>query len=145
MISKLGIHIKTADIKKSYPFYKAFGFKAIFAYGKPGWLTMLKTDFPELPTAPEEYNGVTFELNNTEFELGEGHVAVKPEVFKERIHSSKVSAMIDAPVDEVVKICNENNFEIAAKPRIFHWGKREVVVKDPDGFILVFREPFKGK
>lgn len=135
-LSRLGIHIKVKDFEKSYKFYKAFGFEEEFAYGPEDFIK----DF-DFPKAPENYRGVTFNLGNAMLEIGEDHVAIKPEVFKESIKSSKVSAMVDVnSVDEVVKICNQNNFDIAKEPRTFPWGTREVVVRDPDGFILVFRE-----
>ncbi|MBI2356670.1 VOC family protein [Candidatus Dojkabacteria bacterium] len=143
-ITKFGIHIKSKDLQSSYDFYKAFNLKAIFAYGNEEWTEKVKGDFPEIGTAPEKYQGCTFEIGNSLLEVADGHIAVKPEVFKEEIPSSKVSAMIDTDsIDEIVQICAKNNFEIASEPKEYYWGTREVVVKDPDGFILVFREPLK--
>jgi len=74
-------------------------------------------------------------------ELGEDHIAIKKEVFKEEVKSSKVSAMLDVDsLKEIRKICEENNFEIAKSEVTYSWGTKELVVRDPDGFILVFRE-----
>lgn len=137
LVSRFGIHIKTKDFARSYDFYKKFGFKEEFAYGPKEFLESLPK---EIPTAPENYCGVTFNLGGAMFELGENHIAIKPEVFKEAIKSSKVSAMLDVEsVEEIIAICEENNFEIAKEPTNYSWGTREVVVRDPDGFILVFR------
>lgn len=49
--------------------------------------------------------------------------------------------MIDVvSVLEVRKICERFNYDIA-KPEVdYPWRTRELVVRDPDGFILVFRE-----
>lgn len=139
-MNKFGIHIKVKDIIKSYTFYKAFGFKPVFAYGSSNWQNQIKKDFVNTPTVNENYEGVTFELNNSLLEIANGHIAVKPEVFKEDITSSKVSAMIDTDsISNIVEICNRFGFEIAVQPKDYPWGSREVVVRDPDGFILVFR------
>ncbi len=135
-LSRLGIHIKVKDFEKSYRFYKSFGFEEEFAYGPQDFIK--KFNFPK---AIEKYRGVTFNLGNAMLEIGEDHIAIKPEVFRELIKSSKVSAMIDVnSVEEVLEICEKNNFEIAKEITDFPWGTKEIVVKDPDGFILVFRE-----
>lgn len=144
MINRFGIHLKVKDINKSYDFYKALGFKAIFTYGSKESVEKVVKDFPGVGSAPEKYNGITFDINGSLFEIADGHLAVKPEVFKQGISSSKVSAMIDGDVDEIVRVAMENNFEIAVQPREFPWGTREVVLRDPDGFILVFREFIKN-
>lgn len=141
MVTKFGIHLKVKDIYKSFDFYSSFKLKPVFAYGRKEWINMLSKLYPELPHAVEKYEGVTFEINNALFEIANGHVAVKNEVFKQDITSSKVSAMIDTEsVDKIVEISKEKGFEIAKEPVKYPWGTREVVVKDPDGFILVFRE-----
>lgn len=43
-------------------------------------------------------------------------------------------------LDKLIKICEENNIEITVPPKKFPWGTIEMVIKDPDGFVLVFRE-----
>ena len=144
IITRFGIHLKVKDIYKSYSFYSKFNLKPIFCYGDERWLDTIKKTNPEVGSAPEKYNGVTFEISDALFEIADGHVAVKKEVFKNDIDSSKVSAMLDVQsVDGVVEICNENDFNIVVEPKSFPWGTKEVVVKDPDGFILVFREFIK--
>ncbi len=135
--NKFGIHIKTKDFDSSLNFYLKFGFQPIFAYGNDEYLKQ----FNDIGTAPEKYRGVTFEIGNALLELGEDHIAIKKEVFKEEVKSSKVSAMLDVDsLKEIRKICEENNFEIAKSEVTYSWGTKELVVRDPDGFILVFRE-----
>lgn len=62
---------------------------------------------------------------------------------KEKRTSSQISLMI--PVDsigEIMQICQQNNFSIAVAPRHYYWNTLELVVKDPDGVVLVFIEPY---
>ena len=140
MINKFGVHIKVKDIEKSYHFYKQFNIKPVFTYGRSYWLEKVLEDYPNLAHADEKYEGITFEVGNSLLEIANGHIAVKPEIFKQDITSSKVSAMLDVnSIEEIVDICSKNSFEIAKEPTDYYWGTREVVVKDPDGFILVFR------
>lgn len=135
--TKFGIHIKVKNFDKSLRFYLSFGFKPIFAYGPKSFVD----GFAVIGTAPEKYRGITFAIGDALLEIGEDHIAIKPDVFKEEIKSSKVSAMIDVEsVAEVRLICEKNNFEIAKNEVDYPWGTRELVVRDPDGFILVFRE-----
>lgn len=134
--NKFGIHIKCKDFKKSLEFYLNFGFESIFAYGDKGFTSQFNH-----ATAEEKYCGVTFQISNALLEIAESHIAVKPEVFKESITSSKISAMIDVDsVSEVRKTCKKFNYEIAKAEVDYPWGTRELVVRDPDRFILVFRE-----
>ncbi len=140
-MNKFGIHIKVKDIQKSYAFYKAFNLRPLFAYGNTKWQEQIKKDFPNTPTVDEKYEGVTLDINGALLEIANGHVAVKQEVFNQNIASSKVSAMIDInSIEEVVNTCEKNNFQIVVDPIDYPWGTREIVVKDPDGFILVFRQ-----
>ena len=98
----------------------------------------------DIPTAPKKYRGVVFKIGETLFEIADGHLAVKNEVFQEKINSSKISAMLQVKsIQEIIEISNQHSFSIASPPRIFPWGTKEVVVKDPDGFILVFIEKLK--
>lgn len=135
--SKFGIHIKSKDIQKSLEFYSTLGFKPVFVYGPFEFLAK----FPGVNNAPEAYRGVTFEVGDALFEVGEKHPAVKPEVFKEEIRNSKVSAMIDVnSIKNLIELCTESNTEIVKGPTVYPWGTTELVIRDPDGFILVFRE-----
>ncbi|OGK30018.1 hypothetical protein A2W49_01430 [Candidatus Roizmanbacteria bacterium RIFCSPHIGHO2_12_41_18] len=137
MVTQFGIHIKVKDINRSLEFYRAFHLKPDFAYGD----NTFRTKFREIQTAPEKYRGVIFNISGALLEIAEGHIAVKPKVFCETIKSSKISAMLHVKsVKTIVNICKERGFKIAAQPRVFPWGTKEVVVKDPDGFILVFIE-----
>lgn len=138
MIHQFGIHLKVRDINRSFSFYKLFGFKEIFGLGNKTFLSELD---PKIPKVKENYNGVIFEIGNALFEIADGHVAVRPEVFKEKIPSSKISTMIYVDsVADVVKICKENKIKVLVPIKEYYWGTREVVIKDPDGFVLVFIE-----
>lgn len=137
MIAKFGIHLKVKDINKSLAFYKSFDLKPVFAYGNKVFLSQFKN----IPTVTEKYRGVTFDVNGALIEIADGHLAIKLKVFQETIFSSKISAMLYVKsVNEVVKICNKNNYEIAVPIQEFPWGTKEVVVIDSDGFVLVFIE-----
>ncbi|MFC1780379.1 VOC family protein [Patescibacteria group bacterium] len=141
MYNKFGIHIKVLNFNKSYRFYKNLGFKECFAYGSKEFIKSLNKS---IPTAKEKYNGVVFNLGNSLFEIADGHIAVKSKVFKEKIQSSKVSAMIHInSLKRIVNTCKKNKIKIAVPERIFPWGTKEVVIKDPDGFVLVFIEKLK--
>ncbi|GAB4160203.1 MAG: hypothetical protein Fur003_3870 [Candidatus Dojkabacteria bacterium] len=138
--TKLGVHLKVKSISNSLNFYKAFEFEPIFAYGSDSFLSQFKN----IKTVSENYNGVDFKIGDALLELAEGHLAVKPEVFKEEINSSKVSIFLDVKsIDKVRETALNKGFEIAAEIREFPWGTREIVIKDPDGFIVVFREFIK--
>jgi len=137
-VNKFGIHIKVSNFDKSYKFYKKFNFKELFAYGPKSFINKIDK---KIPTAKEKYRGLVFELGSSLFELAEGHIAVKPSVFKEDIKSSKISAMIHIDkIDNLIKICSRENIKISVPERIFPWGTKELVIKDPDGFVLVFIE-----
>lgn len=134
---RFGVHIKCHDIEKSLRFYELLGFNVIFVYGTGKFREM----FPGVHSAEEKYCGIVFEIGDALFEIADGHIAVKDEVFEESIHSSKVSAMVDIDsVDAVVDICRSQDIRIAVQPKVYPWGTKEVVIKDPDGFVLVFRE-----
>jgi len=142
LINKFGIHIKVSDLDASYDFYRKLGFKETFAYGNKHFLSKLDKS---IPTAPEKYRGVVFEIGNSLFEIADGHLAVKPEVFKQKIKCSKVSAMLHVnSLSEVLQRCKKHKIDVAVPPRKFPWGTREIVIKDPDGFVLVFIEKLKS-
>jgi catechol 2,3-dioxygenase-like lactoylglutathione lyase family enzyme len=142
IIKKCGIHLKVSDFAKSRAFYEALGFQPNFEYG-PG-LELTKR------TAPENYRGVTFAIDDDTafFEIADGHLAVKPEVFKEHISSSKVSLMVQVDsLEEITDRAKKAGIPLAKEPVNYHWGTTEIVIRDPDGFILVFvtrtREEYK--
>ncbi len=126
MINTIGLHIKVSNFKKSVAFYKSLGFKAIFEYG-PG------------KAVEEDYNGIVFQHKEAKLELSDGHRAVKPEVFKQHIGSSKISVMIQVDdLSEIYRICIQKGITISVLPRHYYWGTLEMVIKDPDGVVLVF-------
>lgn len=133
----IGVHIKVADIHKSREFYENLGFVPVFGYGSEEFIATL----PEgCGSAPEGYNGVTYNLTDTaQLEIADGHVAVKPEVFGESISSPKISGMIR--VKSLVPIA-EKLKAISTYPVCkYYWGSIEIAVKDPDGFVLIFIAP----
>jgi uncharacterized glyoxalase superfamily protein PhnB len=91
----------------------------------------------------EKYNGVVFEHGGCKLELGEGHIAVRPHVFKQSITSSKISLMINVDsLSSVITKCIKHKIKIAVPPRHYYWGTLELVIKDPDGTVLVFIAPY---
>lgn len=132
-INNIGIHIKVKDFKKSKLFYDRLGFKKIFEYGPN-------------KKVKEDYNGVVYQHGGGKLELADGHRAVKPKVFKESVASSKISLMINVEsVASIINSCKSRDIPIAVGPRHYYWGTLEVVVKDPDGVVLVFISPYSGK
>lgn len=130
MINNIGVHIKVKDFAKSVKFYRDLGFKEFFTYG------------PD-KKVKEDYNGMTFEVGGAKLEIADGHRAVKPEVFREIVESSKVSLMINVDtLSSVIDICNKAHIDIAVSVRHYYWGTLELVVKDPDGVVLVFIAPY---
>lgn len=130
MINNIGVHIKTADFVKSVKFYKSLGFNEIFAYG------------PE-KDVKEDYNGMIFEAGGAKLEIADGHRAVKAGIFKEKVTSSKISIMVNVDkLSEIVQICTKEHIDIAVCPRHYYWGTLEMVIKDPDGTVLVFIAPY---
>ena len=130
MINNIGVHIKVKDFAKSVRFYKDLGFREIFTYG------------PD-KTAKEDYSGMTFEVGGAKLEIADGHRAVKPSVFKETMESSKISLMINVDkLSSVVEVCNKVQIDISVSVRHYYWGTLELVIKDPDGVVLVFIAPY---
>lgn len=127
------MHIKVADFEKSKLFYTQLGFKKVFEYG-PG------------TSIPEDYSGIVFEHGGCKLELADGHRAVKKEVFTEKLRSSKISLMIQVnSLKKVIDICRKYSITIAVPPRHYYWGTLELVIKDPDGTVLVFICPYSDK
>jgi predicted lactoylglutathione lyase len=125
-----GVHIKVKDFTKSEAFYRAFGFKEVFAFG------------PDREVK-ENYNGTIFEVGGMKLEIANGHQAVKPDVFKETVRNSKISLMINVDkLSNVIEVCNKAHIDMAVGVRHYYWGTLEMVVKDPDGMVLVFIAPY---
>lgn len=131
----IGINIKAKDINASREFYEGLGFVPVFGYGDPDFIATLPQG---AGSAPEKYRGVTYRLtDHAELEVAEGHVAVKPEVFKQEITGPKISAMIR--VKSVVPVIEHIGADNISFPvRKYYWGSVEVALKDPDGFVLIF-------
>jgi catechol 2,3-dioxygenase-like lactoylglutathione lyase family enzyme len=129
----IGVHIKTKDFDASKRFYEALGFEQVFAYG------------PD-QEVKEDYQGMVFQVGQTKLEIADGHRAVKPEVFKRPMPDSKVSLMINvSSLVPVIEICQEKGVPIAVGPRHYYWGTLELVIKDPDGVVLVFIAPYSKR
>lgn len=130
MIKSIGVHIKASDFKKSSAFYKNLGFQKIFEYGPN-------------KKVKEDYNGAVYEYGGGKLELADGHRAVKPSVFKEKVTSSKISLMINVEsITDIIGRCKTHGISLAVGPRHYYWGTLELVVKDPDGVVLVFISPY---
>lgn len=130
MIKAIGTHIKVNNFEKSLKFYTSLGFTKVFEYG---------------PTkqVKEDYSGAVFEHGGGKIEIADGHRAVKPEVFKQVVPSSKISLMIETDdIEDIIKKCEKAGINLAVDPRHYYWGKLETVIKDPDGTILVFTMPY---
>lgn len=130
MIRGIGTHIKVKNFSKSENFYTNLGFKKIFEFGPK-------------KEAKEDYSGVIFEHFGCKLEIADGHNAVNPKVFKESIQSSKVSMMIYVDsLEEIIRNCRKHKIEIEVGTRHYYWGTLELVIKDPDGLVLVFIQPY---
>lgn len=46
-------------------------------------------------------------------------------------------------VDAYFKSLKDNGIRTSSEPRTWPWGKREFVIKDPDGYKIVFYTPFR--
>ncbi|MFH1533613.1 MAG: VOC family protein [Nitrospirota bacterium] len=141
LIQSIGVHIKVSDFAKSKVFYETLGFTKVFEYGPDK--TFQKDEKGNLISATEAYHGITFSCGGARLEIADGHRAVKPEVFRESICSSKVSLMVNIEkISDLLKVCKEANIPPVVGPRHYYWGTLEVVIKDPDGFVLVFIAPY---
>lgn len=130
MITGIGIHIKVKDFDKSLAFYESLGFEKVFSFG------------PD-EEVKENYRGTIFQHGNSKLEIADGHIAVKPEVFQKEIDSSKISLMVNVEnLSDIVKKAEVANIKIAVPPRHYYWGTLELVIKDPDGTVLVFIAPY---
>lgn len=132
-INNIGVHIKVKNFNKSRRFYEKLGFKKIFEYGSD-------------KKVKEDYNGIVYQHGGTKLEIADGHRAVKPHVFKKELRSSKISLMINVDdIASVINRCKKYKIPLAVGPRHYYWGTLEVVVKDPDGVVLVFICPYSKK
>lgn len=126
MINNIGVHIKVKDFSKSFAFYNSLGFKKVFEYG------------PD-KSVVEDYNGTVFEHGGARLEIADGHRAVNHLVFEQNMPSSKISLMINVDsIDQVMRMAKKVGIRLAVGPRHYYWGTLEIVIKDPDGVVLVF-------
>jgi len=129
-IQSIGVHIKAKDMTASKVFYEQLGFKQVFAYGPDH-------------EVKEDYTGLVYQVGDTKLEIADGHRAVKPEVFERPMTDSKVSLMINVEsLVPVIKLCQQNGIALSVGPRHYYWGTLELVIKDPDGVVLVFIAPY---
>ena len=108
MIKGIGTHIKVADFEASRKFYEALGFEKSFEMGPK--IPFKKDATGNLISVPEDYQAIDFVYGGCKLEIADGHRAVKPEVFKEKVTSSKISLMI--PVDsleDIIDRCKQWN------------------------------------
>ena len=72
-----------------------------------------------------------------------GSQRVADEIYHKDINLSKVSAMVNVDsISELIETAKKADIELAVGPRHYYWGTIEVVIKDPDGFVLVFIGPY---
>ncbi len=130
MINSIGIHLKVANFQKSLKFYQTLGFKKVFEYGPNKKIK-------------EAYSGAVFEHGGCKLEIADGHRAVKPTVFQQPITSAKVSLMISVnSLKGIISRAKKAHLPIAVNTRHYYWGTLELVIKDPDGLVLVFISPY---
>lgn len=132
-IKKIGTHIKVSNFTESRAFYLALGFQPIWESAP---------DLEQTSTSgPEEGSLVIFatEDGTALLEIGDSHPAINPEVFKERVPSSKVSLMVHvSSLEEIIDRAEQAKIAITRQPVNFEWGTTELVMRDPDGFVVVF-------
>ena len=121
VITALGINLKVADLVRSQAFYEAIGFQQLGAFE----------------------GGVIYGVGGvTLLELNASHPAVAAEVFPSRITTAKTSLMVHVPsLLPVLAAAERAHIPLAVPPRRFPWKTIEVVVRDPDGFVVVFIAP----
>lgn len=134
MIKSTGVCIKTKDFAKSRAFYEGFGFKAKFEVGPDKEIK-------------DKSNVVIFgSETGGNFELTDGHVAIKPSVFQETIESSKISLMFEVDsLEEILSLAKKMKLEPAVPVRHYYYGNLEAVFYDPDGTRVVFIEPYTAE
>jgi catechol 2,3-dioxygenase-like lactoylglutathione lyase family enzyme len=139
-VTALGIHIKVVSIEASREFYENYlGLVPTFAYGNAEFLATV----PDSATKVDEiYQGVTYEISpSTKLELADGHIAVKDQsVFAGRITSPKVSAMIS--VESLIPLLEGSDRRPNSSAKHYYWGTVEMVVRDPDGWVIVLIAPY---
>jgi len=120
-ITALGVHLKVADLARSQAFYDAFGFQQLGTF----------------------QDGVIYGVGGVALlELNARHPAIAPEIFQSRITSAKTSLMVHVPsLLPVLTAAERAHILLAVPPHRFPWKTIEVVIRDPDGFVVVFIAP----
>lgn len=139
--TNFGVHLKVTDVQRSRRFYESLGFVPEFGFGDDEF----RASLPEgCGFSPEGYRGVIYRpAAGAEFEIAEGHPAVRPGVFAELIPSSKISLMVR--VESLVPLLRDRDLDMVAPVRHYYWGSIEAVMRDPDGFIVVFISPYSAE
>lgn len=142
----VGIHLKVSDIKASRSFYEeALGLVPArgsgtddFRRSLPDFLATNRGD--GLPGSPDAWNSVTYvPTAHGELEIADGHPAVDTVVFKRSVDGPKVSAMLH--VESLLPLVRDRRIQPTYPVRVYPWGSVEVVLKDPDGFVVVLIAP----
>jgi catechol 2,3-dioxygenase-like lactoylglutathione lyase family enzyme len=139
-ITGFGIHLKVIDIAASRKFYEGYlGLKSVFAYGSEEFRASITEG---VATAPEKYQGVTYELpGGVNLEIADGHIAVAdPAVFTEPFSSPKASAMIK--VASLIPFLADKTYHTTFPVRKYYWNTIELVLRDPDGLIIILITPY---
>lgn len=133
----IGIHIMVKDICASREFYESLGFAPVYGFGDEEFRATLPRG---IGSSEERYRGVIYRLaDNAELEIMDGHLAVAQDVFPVPIATPKVSGMIR--VKSIVPILAVALTAVRYPVRKYYWGSIEVVLRDPDGFVLIFSAP----
>ena len=138
-ITHFGIHLKVSNLDRSRKFYETLGFKPVFGYGDDNFRATLPKG---LPSAPEEYRGITYQIGDSaHLEIAEGHVGVKNKsVFNKTISDEKISAMVK--VKSLAPLFSNPMVQLKFPVRKYYWGTIEAAFRDPDGFVLIFVSPY---
>ena len=82
-------------------------------------------------------------MGEAKLEVADGHRAVAPATFVEKVTSSKISLMVEVEsVAEIMERASKMKLSPTTPLRHYYWGKLEVVYRDPDGVIVVFTQPY---
>lgn len=121
-----GLSLYVADAKKSANFYKKLGFRVDTKGG--------------VTKAFMNWFWIQLNENKTAENLG-------PEFEKEAFAKQKGAGLyIGCAVDEIdtyYASLKKKGLKPSSKPRDWPWGNREFVVRDPDGYKLVFFQKLK--
>jgi len=102
--------------------------------------------YRELDFDVEESDDGTARINFGEFKLAfiqEDKVEFKDDSNKEPKGLGLFIYIGVDNVDEYFKLLKSRDIKYSSEPRDWPWGKREFVVRDPDGYKLVFFSPIK--